>query len=90
MCGGKGEWHGAAQYKVTRMEPIKVLIVIVLFAIIISLGSALFHLSRGNRSEEDSRKMARALTIRIGLSLALFLMLMAAWYFGLIKPTGLR
>lgn len=71
----------------TRMEPIKVLIVIVLFAIIVSLGSALFHLSRG-KTEEDSRKMARALTVRIGLSLALFLLLMAAWYAGLIKPTG--
>jgi cytochrome bd-type quinol oxidase subunit 2 len=71
------------------MEPIKILIIVVLFAIVISLGSALFHLSRG-RSEEDSRKMARALTIRIGLSLALFLLLMAAWYFGLIKPTGAR
>ena len=70
------------------MEPIKVVIILVLLAIVGSLGSALFHLSRGKGSEEDSRKMARALTIRIGLSLALFLMLMAAWYFGLIKPTG--
>jgi cytochrome bd-type quinol oxidase subunit 2 len=67
------------------MEPIKVLILIVLAAIVISLGSALFHLSRG-KTEEDSRKMARALTVRIGLSLVLFLLLMAAWYFGLIKP----
>ena len=58
------------------MEPIKVVVVLVLLAIVASLGSALFHLSRGNRSEEDSRKMARALTIRIGLSLALFLMLL--------------
>jgi hypothetical protein len=70
------------------MEPIKILIVVILFAIIGSLGSALFHLSRGNRSEEDSRKMARALTIRIGLSLVLFILLMAAWYAGWIKPTG--
>lgn len=70
------------------MEPIKVLIVVVLIAIVGSLGSALFHLSRGSRTEEDSRKMARALTVRIGLSLALFLLLMAAWFFGLIKPTG--
>jgi cytochrome bd-type quinol oxidase subunit 2 len=72
------------------MEPIKVLVVLVLLAIVASLGSALFHLSRGSRTEEDSRKMARALTVRIGLSLALFLMLMAAWYFGLIKPTGMH
>jgi cytochrome bd-type quinol oxidase subunit 2 len=67
------------------MEPIKVLIIIVLVAIIGSLGSALFHLSRG-KTEEDSRKMARALTVRISLSLVLFVLLMAAWYFGLIKP----
>ena len=70
------------------MEPIKILVIVVLFAIVGSLGSALFHLSRGSRTEEDSRKMARALTIRIGLSLALFVLLMAAWYAGLIKPTG--
>lgn len=71
------------------MQPIKILIVIVLFAIVGSLGSALFHLSRG-KSEEDSRKMARALTIRIGLSLGLFILLMLAWSAGLIKPTGLH
>ena len=70
------------------MDPIKVVIVIILFAIVGSLGSALFHLSRGNRTEEDSRKMARDLTIRVGLSLALFLLLIAAWKTGVIKPTG--
>lgn len=79
---------GRRSIKWRPMEPIKVVVVLVLLAIVASLGSALFHLSRGNRSEEDSRKMARALTVRIGLSLALFLLLMAAWYFGLIKPTG--
>jgi hypothetical protein len=81
------------------MEPIKILIIIALFAIVGSLGSALFHLSRGRpaagkdiekENEEHSRKMARSLTIRIGLSLALFFLLMLAWYAGLIKPTGLR
>jgi hypothetical protein len=79
---------GRRSIKSHSMDPIKILVVIVLFAIVLSLGSALFHLSRGGRSEEDSRKMARALTIRVGLSLALFVLLMAAWYFGLIKPTG--
>ena len=78
---------GAASIKCTRMEPIKILVIVVLFAIVGSLGSALFHLSRG-KGEEDSRKMARALTVRIGLSLALFILLMLAWYAGLIKPTG--
>jgi Na+-driven multidrug efflux pump len=67
------------------MEPIKILIVIILFAIVGSLGSALFHLSSG---KGDSKKMARALTIRVGLSLVLFILLMIAWYNGLITPHG--
>ena len=68
------------------MDLIKILVIIVLGAIVISLGSALFHLSSG---KGDSKKMARALTIRVGLSLVLFILLMAAWAFGLIEPHGL-
>jgi Protein of unknown function (DUF2909) len=67
------------------MEPIKILIVIILFAIVASLGSALFHLSSG---KGDSKKMARALTIRVGLSLVLFILLIVAYYNGLITPHG--
>jgi hypothetical protein len=53
-------------------------------AIVASLGSALWHLSRS--TEADSGKLARALTVRICLSLALFALLMLAWHFGLITP----
>ena len=60
------------------------LVLIALGVIIASLGSGLFHLSRGR--EEDSQRLARALTIRITVSLALFALLMVAWYFGLIQP----
>jgi hypothetical protein len=67
------------------MEPIKILMIIVLFGIVGSLGSALFHLSKG---QGDSRKMARMLSIRVGLSLALFILLMVAWYAGIITPHG--
>jgi hypothetical protein len=67
------------------MEPIKILVIVVLFAIVISLGSALFHLSKGTG---DSKKMVKALSIRVGLSLVLFILLMAAWYTGLITPHG--
>jgi cytochrome bd-type quinol oxidase subunit 2 len=63
---------------------LRLLILGVLVGIVVSLGSALFHLSRGN--ESDSRKMARALTIRITLSLVLFALLILAWYMGLISP----
>jgi len=86
---------------VTAMEPFKILVIIVLFAIVGSLGSALFHLSRGSRPndseqtnaqamEDHSRKMVRALTVRIGLSLALFILLMLAWSAGLISPVGAK
>jgi hypothetical protein len=59
-----------------------------LAAIVVSLGMGLFHLSRGG--EQDSRKLARALTIRITLSLLLFALLMLACYFGLISPHGVQ
>lgn len=64
---------------------IRIVVVGMLIAIIVSLGSALFHLTRG----EPSDKLVRALTVRIGLSVALFVLLMAAWYAGLITPRGL-
>ena len=64
---------------------IRLLIIGVLLGIIVSLGSALFNLSR---KERDSRKVARDLTIRIGLSVALFVLLMIAWHLGIIAPHG--
>ena len=58
-------------------------IVVILFVLLIlaSLGSALFYLvsDRG-----QSKRTARALAIRVGLSVTLFLLLMAGHYFGLI------
>jgi len=65
---------------------IKVLIVLMLVAIVASLGSALFHLSR---AQGDSRKLFRSLALRVGLSVALFILLMVAWSLGLITPHGL-
>jgi uncharacterized membrane protein len=66
---------------------IRIVILGMLIAIVVSLGSALFHLARG-RGNPD--KMVRALTIRIGLSVALFVLLMIAWYFGLISPHAVQ
>lgn len=65
-------------------EILRFLVLLALLGILASLGSALFHLSRDE--PQDSRKMARALTVRIALSLALFLLLMIAWRMGLIAP----
>ena len=69
------------------MQPLyKIVVIAVFVAILASLGSALYQLSR---SGGDSKKMIRALAIRVGLSITLFLLLMIAWYAGLIAPHGL-
>jgi len=65
---------------------IRILVLAVFAGILISLGSALYQLAR---SGGDSKKMVRSLTIRIGLSVALFLLLMVLWYAGVITPHGL-
>ncbi len=65
------------------MPLIKLLVVLMLIAIVVSLGSALFHLSRG---KGDSKKMLRALTWRISLSVLLFALLMFAYSRGLLQP----
>ncbi len=58
-------------------------IVVILFVILIlaSLGSALYFLITDHG---DSKRTVRALALRVGLSFALFLLLMAGHYFGLI------
>ena len=63
----------------------RLLILACLLAIVLSLGSALVHLVRG---KGESQKMARALTIRIGLSVLLFVLLLIAWSLGWIQPKG--
>lgn len=68
-------------------ELFRIIVLIALAAIVVSLGSALYHLARG--TEKDSAKLARALTVRIVLSLALFALIMIAWYAGLITPHGI-
>jgi cytochrome bd-type quinol oxidase subunit 2 len=62
---------------------VRFLILAGLLAIVLSLGSALLHLVRGTG---DSKKMARALTIRVGLSILLFVLLLGAWWLGWIQP----
>lgn len=65
---------------------IKLVVFALLLIILGSLGSALFFLVSGRG---QNRSMVKALTVRIGLSLSLFLLLMLAHAIGLIKPHGL-
>ena len=69
------------------MEGFRLVVVVMLLAIVYNLGAALFSLSRTNRDPvRDSRRMARSLTWRIGLSVALFALLFVAWALGWIHP----
>jgi hypothetical protein len=63
----------------------KLLVIAVLLAILTSLGSGLFFLVK---DKDGSRRVMRALTVRIVLSAILFLLLMVAWYAGLIQPNA--
>jgi hypothetical protein len=64
---------------------LKIAIVLMLLLIVGSLFSALFYLVKDKGAGE---RTARALTIRIGLSLTLFLLLMLGYFTGVIgHPT---
>jgi Protein of unknown function (DUF2909) len=67
------------------MDEIKLVVLVLLGAVIVSLGKAMFHMSSG---AGDSARMAKALTVRVVLSLLLFAVLFAGWYLGLISPRG--
>jgi len=67
---------------------IKTIVLIAFFLIIISLGSALFHLVR-HRSAEQSEKTVKALTIRISISIALFVFIFLAFATGVFQPHGI-
>ena len=66
---------------------IKLIVVLMLLVIVGSLLSALVFLykDRGN-----GQRVAAALTARVALSITLFCLLMAGFYFGIIPPQGLR
>ena len=59
----------------------KILIILLLVAIVGSLASALFFTVR---DPGKSKRTVSALAVRVGLSLTLFMLLMAGYYFGWI------
>ncbi|CAN7261531.1 twin transmembrane helix small protein [Variovorax sp. LjRoot290] len=72
------------------MGVMKYLVALAFVGILASLGFALFFMLRdGREGRAKSGGMVRALTVRIGLSVVLFLCLLAAWKLGYIQPGGL-
>ena len=65
---------------------IRALIIVLLLAIIASLGSGLYHMVA---AKGDPARMARSLTWRVSLSAALFILIIIFWQLGLIQPHGL-
>jgi hypothetical protein len=60
----------------------RLIVIAFLVLILVSLGSALFHLLRHHG---ESTRTVKALTWRVLLSVTLFVILMTGYYFGLIK-----
>jgi len=65
----------------------RILALLFILFILASLASALYYLVK---DKGQSDRVVKALTVRVSLSLALFILLMAGYYFGFIPQTGLR
>lgn len=63
----------------------KIVILSLLLVVLISLGSALVAMAKGDKSD----KMLKSLTWRIGLSVAIFILLLIGQAMGIITPHGL-
>jgi hypothetical protein len=61
----------------------KIIVVLFLLAIVASLGSGLFYLVSDKGSSD---RTVRALTVRISLSILLFVLLMLGYLTGLLQP----
>ena len=68
----------------------KIIMVLMLVAVLGALASAgLFMLRKGDPGRQRKNHMARALAVRVGLSVALFLFILLSWYMGWVRPTGI-
>ena len=65
----------------------KLFVAIAFILILASLGSALFFLMK---DKGRSNRTVQALAMRVGLSITLFLLLLASYKMGWIHPTGIR
>lgn len=61
----------------------KILLVVLLVLVLISLFSGLFFMYR---DKGNSRRVVNALTIRIGLSVLIIVIVIAGYFFGLLPP----
>ncbi|KPF57394.1 hypothetical protein D621_08270 [beta proteobacterium AAP51] len=74
----------------------KTLMVVLLLGVLAALASAgVFMMRRGrdgntpDTAEGRNKYMARALAVRVGLSVLLFVLVLLSWAMGWVQPTGL-
>jgi len=65
----------------------KILVALAFVLILASLGSALVFLMR---DKGKSNRTVKALALRVGFSIALFILILVAYTQGWIQPTGIR
>lgn len=65
----------------------KIVIALILIVIIASLGSAMFFLIKDT---SQKKRTLKALTVRIGISVVLFIFIIIAYHMGWIEATGIR
>ena len=66
------------------------LVALAFIAILAGLGSALFFMMKdGTNGKRKTSNMARALALRVGFSILLFVCILIAWKMGYIQPTGI-
>lgn len=68
----------------------KFIVVLALIGIVASLGTALYYmLQDGRDGKGKTSNMAKALTVRIGLSVLVFIAILVAWRLGYLQPSGI-
>ncbi|MFM2275818.1 MAG: hypothetical protein RL211_1690 [Pseudomonadota bacterium] len=69
----------------------KYIVIAGFIAILGSLGAALFFMMKRGKGDatDKSANMARALAMRVGFSVLLFVCVLIAWKMGYIQPTGI-
>ncbi|MES9836060.1 MAG: twin transmembrane helix small protein [Candidatus Thiodiazotropha sp.] len=66
----------------------KLPVLLVLAFILFSLFQGMYYMAKDDGRNESTR-VVRALTLRVVLSLLLFIILMVGYFFGLLQPHGL-
>jgi len=66
----------------------KFVFLIAFIGILGALAAAGFFMLRNGRRDKRGPNMARALALRVAVSVTLFLIILFCWWMGWIQPTG--